>query len=372
MQSSRLPLRTSRNSRSDSATRRRRLFLEQLENRSLLAAIGNGLSAAPDYYTLDEDTTLNVSAPGVLSNDDGPVAVLLSNPANGSLTFNGDGSFSYTPFADWSGTDAFTYTPNANYYGSDWFSYVITDSANQPDDAQVTINVASVNDLPIAADLGFATNEDQQLIVYSSMGTGLLYGASDPDGDNLTPQLVLGASHGYVDFSYFGSFIYTPAAEFSGTDSFTYQISDGNGAYSNVATVTLSVDPVNDAPVAVEDSFTLAEDDYTFSGNLLGNDSDIDSPSFSPTLASGVSHGNLIVQMDGTFVYNPYANFFGSDSFSYYLSDGQASSNTVTVWLTVTEVNDAPIGVADSYTTNEDTGLWMSGSSGCLGNDNDV
>lgn len=421
-------------SRSDAATRRRRLFLEQLENRSLLTVLGNGLNAQPDSYTFDEDTTLNVSAPGVLSNDDGTVATLLTNPATGSLTFNGDGSFSFTPPADYFGSTSFTYqategslysdaitvtlnvtdvpepppvavddyfqldedsslsagvlgndqgqsitaavtsgpasgtvtmnpdgtftyTPNANYNGYDSFWYVVTDTANQTDDGQVNFTVAPVNDAPVVGDQNFGTYEDTQLIVTSSGGSNMFQGVFDADGDwNFTANFVTQPTHGTLDYAW-NSFIYTPAPDYFGADSFTYTLSDGNGGTSNVATIYLTVSAVNDAPVATSDAFTMTEDEYSFGASLVTNDYDIDGPYVSITLVSNVNHGNLIIGMDGWFNYNPAPNYFGTDIFAYSIWDGFNYSNTVTVTLTITEVNDVPIGVNDAYTLDEDTYL---------------
>src|SRR2546428_835198 len=154
-----------------------------------------------------------------------------------------------------------------------------------------------------------------------------------------------------------------PALNFNGTDSFTYKASDGQ-AQSGVATVTITVTPVNDAPVAAnDDSYTTPEDtQLTVSApGVLANDSDVDGDTLSAVLVSGPTRGTLTLNGDGSLVYMPALNFNGTDSFTYKASDDQAQSGVATVTITVTPVNDALVAANDdSYTTPEDTQLTVS------------
>ena len=162
-----------------------------------------------------------------------------------------------------------------------------------------------------------------------------------------------------------GSFSYTPTADYNGPDSFTYKLNDGS-LDSNTATVSLTVTAVNDAPVATNDSFTTAED-TALSGNVIANtvpnsaDSDIDSATNNLTatvVGSGPAHAAAFtLNPDGSFSYTPTADYNGPDSFTYKLNDGSLDSNTATVSLTVTAVNDAPVAQDDAFTTAEDTAL---------------
>ena len=122
-----------------------------------------------------------------------------------------------------------------------------------------------------------------------------------------------------------GSFLYTPDANFNGTDSFTYHANDGS-ADSNIATVTLTVAPVNDAPVAVDDAYSTNEDTALSvpAVGLLANDSDVDGDPILANLVSGPAHGTLTLFSDGSFVYTPAANFNGTDTFTYRANDGSA------------------------------------------------
>jgi len=325
--------------------------------------------ARDDSYSTNEDTGLSVAAPGVLTNDtdvdgDPLTAVWVSGPSHGSLTLNANGSF--------------IYTPNANYNGTDSFTYKAYDGTAYSNLATVTITVNPVNDPPVARDDSYSTNEDTALSVAAP---GVLTNDTDVDGDPLTAVWVSGPSHGSLTLNANGSFIYTPNANYNGTDSFTYRAYDGT-AYSNLATVTITVNPVNDPPVAVDDSYVTLEDTVLNVGapGVLGNDYDADNPvmvrlaaasGLTAILVSGPSHGTLTLNPDGSFTYTPDLDFNGTDSFTYKAYDGEAYSTVATVTITVAGVNDSPVARNDSYNTSEDTALSVS-APGVLGNDNDV
>src|SRR5205809_821864 len=142
-----------------------------------------------------------------------------------------------------------------------------------------------------------------------------------------------------------GSFTYMPALNFNGIDSFTYKASDGQ-AQSGVATVTITVTPVNDAPVRSEERRVGKEEGTqltVIAPGVLANDSDVDGDTLSAVLVSGPSHGTLNLNCDVCLFYLPALNFNGIDSFTYKASDGQAQSGMATVTITVTPVNDAPV-----------------------------
>src|SRR5216117_3293860 len=321
------------------------------------------MAANDDSYTTAEDTQLTVSAPGVLANDsdvdgDALSAVLVSNPSHGTLTLNGDGSFSYMPALNFNGIDSFTYKAS--------------DGQAQSGVATATITVTPVNDAPVAAnDDNYTTPEDTQLTV---IAPGVLANDSDVDGDPLSTILVTGPSHGTLTLNSDGSFTYMPALNFNGIDTFTYKATDGQ-AQSGIATATITVTPVNDAPVAAnDDNYTTPEDtQLTVSApGVLANDSDVDGDPLSTILVTGPSHGTLTLNSDGSFTYMPALNFNGIDSFTYKATDGQAQSGIATATITVTPVNDTPVPANDdSYTTPEDTQLTVS-APGVLANDSDV
>src|SRR5438128_810154 len=130
-------------------------------------------------------------------------------------------------------------------------------------------------------------------------------------------------------------FTYAPAANYNGTDSFTYKANDGQ-ADSGIATVNIAITAVNDAPLAVNDSYTTAEDTTlnVAAAGVLANDSDVDGDSLSALLVSQPTHGSLTLNSNGTFSYAPAANYNGPDSFTYKANDGQADSGIATVNIT--------------------------------------
>jgi VCBS repeat-containing protein len=323
--------------------------------------VNDAPEAVDDAYAVDEDVELTVDAAGgVLANDtdvDGdPLTVsLVSGPANGTLTLNADGSFSYLPTADYTGSDSFTYS--------------VTDGT-ETTEATVTLTVNPVNDAPVAVADEYATDEDVELTVDAA--GGVLANDTDVDGDPLTVSLVSGPANGTLTLNADGSFSYVPSADFSGSDSFTYSVSDG--VETAEATVTIAVNPVNDAPVAVADEYATDEDTeltVDIAGGVLANDTDVDGDPLTVSLVSGPANGTLTLNADGSFNYVPSADFSGSDSFTYSVSDGVLSSEA-TVTIAVNPVNDGPVAVADGYSVNEDETLTVDLAGGVLVNDTDA
>jgi VCBS repeat-containing protein len=236
--------------------------------------------------------------------------------------------------------------------------------------ATVTLTVTEVNEVPFATADVFTTAEDTLLSVAPP---GVLGNDIDAEGDPLTANVVSTATNGSLALNTDGSFTYTPALNFGGTDSFTYNVSDGV-ATSGLATVTLTVTGVNDAPVAALDSHATEEDttlSVTVPG-VLGNDSDTEGDALTANVVSTATNGSLGLNADGSFSYTPNAGFIGEDSFSYVANDGTTDSALATVTLTVAAVNsDAPVANADSYATGENTALSVS-APGVLGNDDMV
>ncbi|MBK9121838.1 MAG: tandem-95 repeat protein [Chloroflexi bacterium] len=320
--------------------------------------------AVDDSYSTDEDTPLTVAVPGVLGNDtdtetDPLTAIKVSDPANGAVTLNSDGSFIYTPNADYNGTDSFTYKANDTLADSN----VVT----------VTITVNPINDAPVAVDDAYSTDEDTPLVV--AIATGVLANDTDAETNPLTAVLVANVTNGTLLFAADGSFTYTPNANFNGTDTFTYLANDGTSDSATPAAVTITVNPINDAPVAVDDSYSTNEDValvVNIATGVLANDSDVDLDTLTAELVTNVTNGTLALAADGSFTYTPNAGFNGSDSFTYNASDSVLDSNVATVTINVGAVNDAPVAVDDSYSTNEDAALVVNVATGVLVNDTDV
>ena len=232
----------------------------------------------------------------------------------------------------------------------------------------VRLNATVTNQAPTAFADTYSTTEDTAL---TASAPGVLANDSDPDGNPLTAVLVSGPSHGSLTLNANGSFSYAPAADYHGSDSFTYRAGDGT-VTSNPATVTISVTAVNDAPTAAGEAYSAAEDTIltVAAPGVLANDSDPDGNPLSAALVSGPSHGTLALNGNGSFSYTPAADFTGSDSFSYRASDGTLTANPATATISVTSVNDAPTAADDAYSTGEDTTLTVA-APGVLGNDTD-
>ncbi len=211
---------------------------------------------------------------------------------------------------------------------------------------------APINTAPIANADSFTATEDTPVTFTAAQ---LLGNDSDVDGDTLTINSVTSGVGGTAVLNPNGTVTFTPNANFNGTADFTYTVTDGQ-LTSNVATVTVTVDPVNDAPIANADSFTATEDTpVTFTAaQLLGNDSDVDGDTLTiNSVTSGVG-GTAVLNPNGTVTFTPNANFNGTADFTYTVTDGQLTSNVATVTVTVDPVNDAPVAVADNVRVGED------------------
>jgi VCBS repeat-containing protein len=188
-----------------------------------------------------------------------------------------------------------------------------------------------VNQPPVAQDDAYSTPEDTALVVGAP---GVLANDTDPEGDPVSALLLEPPSHGSVSLNLNGSFTYTPVAQFSGGDTFTY-VPLAVGGTGEPGTVSITVAPVNDAPVGVADSYALPKKTDLVVGapGVLANDTDIDGASLTAVLVTGPTNGTLTLQPDGSFVYDPDANNPVADSFTYRPFDGTSLGNVVTVTL---------------------------------------
>ena len=156
----------------------------------------------------------------------------------------------------------------------------------------------------------------------------------------MSATLVSEPTKGSLTLNANGSFTYKPKDHYYGTDSFTYNATDAS-ADSNVATVTITVNPANDYPVANNDSYRLREDSRLYvplSSGILKNDSDLDCDRLSATALRKPEHVSLTLKANGSFVYRPAKDYKGCDRFSYSDSDGQGGKDTATVILRVASV----------------------------------
>ena len=284
--------------------------------------------AVGDSASTNEDSSvvINVAANDSTALSDSSVAVA-TQPTNGTAVANGDGTITYTPNADFVGTDTFTY----EIYGIDGVARTAT----------VSVSVAPVDDLPVAVADNYTTDEDTQISGnVSTNDTGL--------GDGgLVYTVVAGPATGTLVLNANGTFTYTPASNVTGTVTFTYRVQDADGDTST-AIATIVIDPVNDDPTAVDDSYTVGEDSGATTFDVLGND--LIAPDSGETLTiTGVTQpANGTVTFTATDVtFTPAADFSGTTTFSYTVSDGTGGSATATVTVGVDPVNDDPTAVDD-------------------------
>lgn len=286
-----------------------------------------------DEYEIDQDETLTRAAPGVLLNDtdaegDALTAEIVTQPENGTVTLNSDGSF--------------TYEPNVGYFGTDTFTYITNDGEEDSAPATVTITVnevVPVNRIPNALAESYTINQGEVLNIDAP---GVLENDSDPDGDNLTAELRRPAAEGDFSFASNGSFTYEPDPGSTGVDDFIYVAYDGE-AFSGEVRVTITVNEVNSAPVAQNDSYTTNQDEILniSAPGVLGNDEDEDEDSLTANLEDGATNGTLTLNSDGSFEYEPDDGFSGQDSFTYRANDGELDSNIATVTITVNPADPA-------------------------------
>jgi trimeric autotransporter adhesin len=311
----------------------------------------NGVpQAAPDAYATTHRGVVTVPAPGVLANDNDPdgdplTAVGLSNPANGTLVFNPNG--------------AFTYTHNGTNTLTDSFTYAATDGLSQSNTTQVSITIAA-DVPPTAGNDAYGVNEGATLNVAAP---GLFANDTDPD----TPislwnaQVVTAPVNGTLTMGAGGAFTYVHNGSETTSDSFVYRVNDGI-ANSNNATVTITITPVNDPPVAGNDAYNTNEDTPLTvpAPGVLTNDTDPEGQAMTAAIVANGTNGNAVVNANGGFTYTPNANFNGTDTFTYTATDASlAVSNTATVTITVAAVNDAPTFTAGAnVAVNEDSGAY--------------
>jgi len=235
--------------------------------------------------------------------------------------------------------------------GENTIQVVATDVSKQSTTQVHTVTV-SENQPPAAVDDAYSVNEDTTLTVDTP---GVLANDNDADSDPLTASKDSDPANGSVILNADGSFTYTPNAEYSGDDSFTYHASDGI-ADSGVATVLITVNPVNDLPVAEDDS-AATDEDTAVTIPVLDNDSDIDSSTLvveaitQPASGAATSNGDSVTYNPDGELETLAAGQTAIQTFTYTVSDGSGGTDTAAVEVTVSGVNDAP--VADIVTIED-------------------
>ena len=294
--------------------------------------------AVNDTATTTVDTAVTVRVVANDSDGDGDLltATVLTQPANGTATCTGA---------------TCTYTPRLGYAGPDAFAYTVSDGRTGSDTARVDLLVVAPNTPPRAQDDAVTTSAGQ------SVAVPVLANDSDPDGDPLSAALLAGPANGTVVCTG-GVCTYTPGVGFTGTDTFTYTVSDGRqGTAVGRVTVTVAAGPAVDrAPVARPDSATTTVGTPVVV-MVLANDSDPDNDPLTATVVAGPQRGSATCT-GGTCTYTPSGTAPGTDSFTYAVSDGRLST-TSTVTVVVQAPNGPPVAADDRATTTVDTAVGI-------------
>ena len=331
-------------------------------NASQIAALANSSSATnnppdavDDTVVTDEDNALTIQVADLLANDsdpddDTPVFVgIATQPSNGSVVNNNDGTLTYTPAPDFNGADSFDVT--------------ISDGIGGLSQSTVSVTVNPVNDDPVAV------NDSSTTIVDAPVVIDVTANDLDADGDDLIITEVTDGALGSVASNGDGTVTYTPNAGATGNDTFTYTISDGQGGPTSEATVSVSIlSAPNNPPVAANDDIEVNEDgSVTFQPGTNDLDDDGDTIVAS-AIATSPSNGSAVVNGDGTVTYTSAGDFNGGDSFIVEVTDGNGGFDTSTVNVTVLAENDQPVALDDSASTGQGEPVIID----VLGNDFDI
>ncbi len=291
----------------------------------VVSSVNDAPTAANGTLTTPEDTaaTVVLSAADV---DLDPLTFVAGEAAHGTVSLSGS---------------SVTYTPDANFHGADAFTFTASDGTATSAPATVAVTVTSVNDAPQATATSITTAEDTAKTVTLV--------ATDVDSASLTYDVATDPAHGSV--SIVGAeATYTPAADYHGTDSFTWTVSDGSLETTGTATITVTA--VNDAPTAGPVAPVTTAEDSGVTIPLVGDDVDGDALTYAK--AGNPAHGTVVVS-GSSATYTPDAQYSGPDSFTYTVGDGTLTSSATTVTIDVTPVNDAPTVQAELLQTTAGT-----------------
>ncbi len=286
-------------------------------------SINDAPVAKAENITTQEDTPVPITLLASDPDGDNLIYTIVSHPSHGLLSSTMPNTI---------------YTPNNNYFGSDSFSYKVSDGKNESAITNISISIEPTEDAPVAVTgTSITLNEDTP--------TTITLEASDPDGDPLTYTIERAPSRGTITGNG-PEVIYTPDKDFNWLDSFTFSVSDGK-TKSSPAVVYITVNSVNDSPVANDDKAETYEDQPIEKIKVLDNDSDIDKDPLTIKEVTQPSHGKVEINAEGTTLkYTPEPNYYGIDSFTYTAQDPDGSSDTATVEVKITALNDPPVFIS--------------------------
>jgi len=270
-------------------------------------------------------------------NDDPTALIIMQEPSHGKEESN-------------------TYTPNPGFEGADTILWKVTDGKNESNVAVTTIIVGNVaaNNAPVAIDRTIAVTEDTPISVTVT--------CTDTNNDALFYQLLNKPQHGDYRWVPPNTVVYTPTANFSGLDSFTFRAHDGRDP-SNISTISLTVNAVNDAPVILTQPFSTTRNSSA-AVNLEASDAEGDSLTY--TLITSSTYGSLSGELPN-LTYTPFPGFVGADSFQIKASDSHGAFSTAVISAMVMPSNTAPLAQSASFTTTQDNVIAIT----LVGNDAD-
>ena len=286
-------------------------------------AVNDPPTALSANWEVTEDTATQISLTGSDPDDDTLTFSILSQPQHGKLTGTAPNLI---------------YTPNANYSGADAFTFSAADPSALSAIGSISIAVRAVNDPPTALSANWEVTVDT--------ATPISLTGSDPDGDTLTFSILSQPQHGKLTGTA-PNLIYTPDANYSGADAFTFAAADPS-ALSATGSISIAVRAVNDPPTALSANWEVTEDTAT-QISLTGSDPDGDTLTFS--ILSQPQHGKLTGTAPN-LVYTPDANYSGADAFTFTAADPAALSATGSVTIAVLAVNDPPEPQNDAFVRN--------------------
>ncbi|MDO6777591.1 tandem-95 repeat protein, partial [Shewanella sp. 3_MG-2023] len=325
-----------------------------------VADVNDAPVAGSTSYTVNEDGQITISPEQLLANSsdvDGSVSLdsVSYSGTDGILVQNSDGSV--------------TFSPNENFNGDISLDISVIDDDGAVAQTTAGIEVIAVNDAPVSGDLAYSVDEDGSITLSQEQ---LLANASDVDGDDLTAGNLTGGNNVTITENDDGSFTLTPDANFHGEMDISFDVYDGGTTVQ--ANIDLTINPINDTTVGVEDQAYTVEEDGTLiftDEQLLTGATDIDGDDLS---VSGVEYsgteGVFTDNGDGTYSFAPNENFNGQVELSFSVTDGKETVGA-NIDITVTDINDAPVAGSTSYTVNEDGQITISAEQ-LLANSSDV
>lgn len=281
-----------------------------------------------------EDQVLNSNLLALASDPEGgSISFFVASPPNvGSLNLNVNGTFSYSP--------------PANFFGMVSFNFQACDNGGICDEGIVTLNIVNTNDAPITQNDFITTPEDQSI-----SGFNVATNDSDDSG-SLIYTISSQPTTGIAEITQAGIFSYTPSLNYNGFVVVNVQVCDNENTCSS-QTINITVSPVNDPPVALPFIASTSED-QSITG-IINSASDVDSPNLVYSLLSAGTGGNLSITSSGNFTFVPAINFNGTYTAQYRVCDNNSLCSSSSFSIIVVPINDIPIINSESFNTNEDT-----------------